>query len=162
MSNLSELIEDIQKSHVALRDAIETAEPYWEEICLPPEADEINPRATGDSWSPKQASGHVCGALSHFSSLVAKSLELDFSPNPPSADDAQAALDSLDKIIASSEIVLSTVNDENLSHSTDMSDMSVAFALSRGYTIDKTIEGVLRLMSVHTFDHAEQIKAGKS
>ena len=66
MSKLSELIEDIQKSHVALRDAIETAESYWEENCLPPEADEINPRATGDSWSPKQASGHVCGAHKHF------------------------------------------------------------------------------------------------
>ena len=50
MTDLIELIEDIQESRIAMRDAIETAKPYWEENCLPPEADEINPRATGDSW----------------------------------------------------------------------------------------------------------------
>tara|TARA_B100000700_G_C14830123_1_gene754082 strand:- start:403 stop:915 length:513 start_codon:yes stop_codon:yes gene_type:complete len=161
MTDLSELIENIQESHAALRDAIETAKPYWEENCLPPEADEINPRATGDSWSPQQASNHVCSALSYFSSLVAKPLGLNFLHTPPNVNDAQVALESLDKIVASNKLVLDAVNDQNLSYATDISDMSVIFALSHGYKIDKTIEGALRLMSLHSFDHAKQIKTAK-
>ena len=161
MTDLSELIENIQESHAALRDAIETAKPYWEENCLPPEADEINPRATGDSWSPQQASNHVFSALSFFSSLVAKSLGLDFSHTPPNVNDAQVALETLDKITASNKLVLDAVNDQNLSYAADVSDRSVIFALSQGYKIDKTIEGALRLMSLHSFDHAKQIKTAK-
>ena len=85
--------------------------------------------------------------------------------NDPWSGDAVELVDSYREgnhdPLSEVKLVLDAVNDQNLSYATDISDMSVIFALSHGYKIDKTIEGALRLMSLHSFDHAKQIKTAK-
>ncbi len=63
---------------------------------LPPEAEEFNPRATGDAWTPQQTAEHAVSAVTFFRGLIAAAMEQEGEPPQRTpfrlADEAAAAL----------------------------------------------------------------------
>ncbi len=163
MTTVQELASRIDQSETALRDAITGAEGYWEAAVLPPEADEVNPRASGDPWTPQEAANHAIGAVGFFSGMAAAGIGAEISPpGPPDVTSAATALTSLDNSIASCRAALEAATDDVLSNSTGLGDTQVSYAATRGQAIGKDVEGAFWMAIVHSADHAQQIAGGAS
>ena len=158
MSDLSDVRTAIDDGRKQLDQALATCGEHWEEAVLAPEAPEVNPRATGDAWTPRQAAEHVIGGNAWFARMVATGLERDAPALEPlsleSADDARAALRAA---IEGSDGLLDAVTGDDLANPTGLGDGQVDYARSRGREITKSVEGALWMMALHMADHAQQI-----
>ena len=161
MTTVEELTNAIAESEAELRQAIAGAEDYWDAKVLTPEADEVNPRASGDPWTPQAASNHVIGALGFFAGMAASGIGADLdSPPPPDVSSVESALASLGHSIATCQAALEAANDEALSNATGLGDMQVSYAATRGQAIEKDVAGAFWMAAVHCADHAQQIAGG--
>ncbi len=150
----------ITEHRIALGDAIAAVAARWEEPVLPPEAPEVNPRASGDAWSPRQAAEHAIGAQRFFAGLIAEAVGRE-GPAPArlSLASADEALRALDEAAESSDEVLRFVEDAGLPKAAGLRDMQIDYLRSRGVEASKTVEGVLHLFAAHLEDHAQQIRS---
>lgn len=162
MPSLSEHLAAIATSRSALHDAIAGAAASWEEASLAPEADELNPSATGDAWTPQQAAGHVIGAIGFFTGFAAAGLNVEFAPSPPQVDTPEQALASIGVAFDAFDGVAKSITDGSLTTAAPVGDGQIAYAATRGFTIEKNIAGALSMVELHTADHAAQIARGAS
>ncbi len=160
MPSLSDHLAAIATAKNELRAAISGAASSWEQPCLPPEADEVNPSASGQPWTPKQAATHALGALGFFTGFVAAGLGIEFDTSTPNADTSEAALATLDEVYAAFDQVIAAANDESLTLPAPVGDGQVSYAKTRGYEIEKDVAGALSMVELHTADHAAQIARG--
>ena len=158
MSDLSDVRTAIDDGRKQLDQALAACGERWGAAVLAPEAEEVNPRATGDAWTPRQAAEHAIGGNGMFVRMVAAGLERDAPALEPlsreSADDARAALRTA---IERSDGLLDAVAADDLARPTGLADRQIDYARSRGREITKSVEGALWMMALHMADHAQQI-----
>jgi len=161
MTTVEELTKAIAASEAELRQAIAGAEGYWDAEVLTPEADEVNPLASGDPWTPQAAANHVIGALGFFAGMAASGIgaELDPAP-PPDVSSVESALASLDHSISACHAALEAASDEALGNATGLGDTPVSYAATRAQAIEKDVAGAFWMAAVHCADHAQQIAGG--
>ena len=163
MTTLAELTSAIAESHDQMRAALEGAEGYWDARVLPPEADEVNPRASGDPWTPQEAANHAIGALGFFAGMAAAGAGTELDPPPPPDVSSNAtALASLESGMATCNAALAGVTDELLANETGLGDTQISYAATRGQAIEKDVAGAFWMAALHIADHAQQIAGGAS
>lgn len=161
MATLEELTYAIEESQSALREAIAGAEEYWQDKVLPPEAEEVNPRASGEPWTPQEAANHAIGSLAFFSGMAAAGFDADLeAPAAPDVSSPAAALESLDRCVATCRAALAAASDGVLDRPTGLGDTQVNYAATRGQAIEKDVAGAFWMVALHSADHAQQIAGG--
>lgn len=160
MPTMSEHLEAIADARGQFRTAIEASAKTWEQPTLAPEADEVNPSATGEPWTPKQAAAHALGALSFFTGFAAAGLGVDFATNRPAAGSPEEALRGLDEVFEAFEATIAGATEESLALPAPVGDGQIGYAATRGYQIEKDVAGALSMVALHTADHAAQIARG--
>jgi hypothetical protein len=160
MPALSDHLAAIAIARSELKTAIGAAASGWEQPSLPPEAEEVNATATGEPWTPKQAAAHAIGALGFFSGFAAAGLGIEFDTTRPDVDTPDAALASLEAVFAAFEELTASMSDDSLTLPAPVGDGQIAYAATRGFTIEKDIAGALGMVEIHTADHAAQIARG--
>lgn len=144
----------------SMAGAINDAAGIWGEQLLPPEAaQEMNPRATGDAWTPQQTVEHAVGALGFFRGLVAAAMEQEAEPPErapfPTAEEAAAALTAA---VEATTATLSTIEDGDLERSAGLPETSLNYLKSLEIETTTSVEGVMQILAVHLDDHAAQIR----
>jgi hypothetical protein len=160
MPSLSDHLAAIANAKNELRAAINGAASSWEQPALAPEADEVNTSATGQPWTPKQATIHALSALGFFTGFAAAGLGIEFGTSRPAADTTDEALASLDAAFAAFDEIITAANDDSLTLPAPVGDGQVSYAATRGYQIEKDVAGALNMVELHTADHATQIARG--
>lgn len=161
MTTLHELTTAIEEGQAALREAIAGAESYWQEKVLPPEAEEVNPRASGQPWTPQEAADHAIGSLAFFAGMAAAGFDADLeAPDPPDVSSPAAALQSLDRSVRTCRAALEAASDAALGRPTGLGDTQVNYAATRGQAIEKDVAGAFWMVALHSADHAQQIANG--
>jgi hypothetical protein len=160
-TTLEELTDAIEGSAAELRTAIAAAEDYWDAAVLPPEADEVNPRATGEPWTPQEAADHAIGALAFFAGMAAAGFDADIeAPAPVDVSSPASALASLDRSVATCHAALEAADADVLTRPTRLGDRQVNYAATRGQAISKDVAGAFWMVALHSADHAQQIAGG--
>ena len=160
MTTLTELADNITTARAQLRAAIEGAAGSWEDATLPPEADEVNPNATGDPWTAKQAATHAIGAAGFFSSILGAGIGVSFTPQPPEIETPDDALSVLDAAFEAADTLVAKTTDDTLELPAPVPEISIGYAAMRGHEIGQDVTGALTMLAIHTADHAEQIVRG--
>jgi hypothetical protein len=161
MTTVEELTRAIETGAAELRAAIAGAEGYWDSAVLPPEADEVNPRASGDAWTPQGAADHAIGSMAFFAAMAAAGFDADLeAPGSPDVSSPATALASLDHSIATCRAALEAASDSVLGRPTGLGDRQVNYAATRGQAIQKDVAGAFWMAALHSADHAQQIASG--
>jgi hypothetical protein len=161
MATVEELTDAIEAGQSTLREAIAGAGSYWQERVLPPEAEEVNPRASGEPWTPREAADHAIGSLAFFAGMAAAGFEADLeAPAAPDVSSPAAALESLDRCVETCRAALEAASDGVLGRPTGLGDTQVNYAATRGQAIEKDVAGAFWMVALHSADHAQQIASG--
>jgi hypothetical protein len=163
MATAEELRTAFAGAAETMADAIGDASGIWGEHVLSPEAEEVNPRATGDAWTPQQAVEHAVGSVAFFRGLIDEAMEQE-SEQPerapfPSAAEAAAGLSAAIELTTST---LRGVEDADLKRPAGLPDISVSYLETRGIQTTATVEGVMHILAAHLADHAAQIRRAPS
>jgi hypothetical protein len=160
LATLTELTTDIATAHDQMRAAVEGAAAIWEDAVLPPEADEVNPSASGDAWTPQHAARHAIGGVAFFMGFAATGLGIDFEFVRPEIETSEDAARAVDSVFAGVDSLIAGASDESLILEAPVGDGQIAYASTKGIEVKKNVEGALRMIALHTADHAQQIAGG--
>lgn len=143
----------------AMAGAIGESAGIWGDAVLPPEAEEVNARATGDAWTPQQTVEHAVSAVTFFRGLVATAMEQEAEPPQrtpfPSAEEAGVALTAA---VDAATATLGGVTDGDLDRPAGLPETSLAYLKSLGIESAANVEGVMLILAAHLDDHAAQIR----
>lgn len=143
-----------------MRAAVEGAAAIWEDAVLPPEGEEVNPGASGDAWTPQHTARHAIGAAAFFTSFAATGLGIDFDYARPEIQTPEDAATAVDQVFSDVDSVLANATDDSLALEAPVGNGQIMYATTKGVEVTKTVEGALRMIALHTSDHAAQIASG--
>jgi hypothetical protein len=160
MATLAELIADLASARDQMRAAVEGAAAIWEDAVLPPEGEEVNPGASGDAWTPQHTARHAIGAAAFFTSFAATGIGIEFEYVRPEIETPEDAARAVDKVFTDVDSVIARASDDSLTLEAPVGDGQIMYAATKGVEVKKNVEGALRMVALHTADHAEQIARG--
>jgi hypothetical protein len=144
----------------AMAASIIDAAGIWGDQVLPPEAvAEINPRATGEAWTPQQTVEHAVSSVGFFRMLIASAMEQEAEPpqRTPFSTAGEAGT-VLTAAIEATKATLSSVGDGDLAKPAGLPEVSVNYLKSLGIEATANVEGTMQIIAAHLGDHAAQIR----
>ncbi|MCZ6544503.1 MAG: DinB family protein [Chloroflexi bacterium] len=139
MATAAELIQTAGEAREAFKAAVATAADRWETASEGEDAE----------WTPRHIAEHAIGAERRFAGMMAEGVGQS-APTPEelslaSAEEAAAAFDASSEAVGA---VVQAVSEENI---------GAAASMPEGAPFDKTVAGVLNLVTWHYQDHTGQI-----
>ena len=137
MPTAAELIQTATEGRTAFKAAVAAAADRWETV------------SEGEEWTPRKIAEHAIGAERSFAGMMAEGVGQS-APTPEelslaSAEEAAAAFDASGEAVRA---VVEAVSEENIGAAAPMPDEA---------PFDKTVGGVMTLVSWHYQDHTGQI-----
>ena len=160
MATADELRTAFAVAGEAMAASISDAADIWGDQVLPPEAAaEMNPRATGEAWTPQHTVEHAVSSVGFFRTLIATAMEQETEPPQrtpfPTAEEAGTALTA---VVEAATATLSGVGDGDLTRPAGLPETSLNYLTSLGIETATTVEGVMQIIGAHLGDHAAQIR----
>ena len=99
-------------------------------------------------------------AAAFFMGFAATGLGIDFEFVRPEIETSEDAARAVDSVFAGVDSLIAGASDESLILEAPVGDGQIAYASTKGIEVKKNVEGALRMIALHTADHAQQIAGG--
>jgi len=120
----------------------------------------VNPGASGDAWTPQHTARRAITAAAFFTGFAATGLGVEFEFARPEIETPEDAAQAVDAVFADVDSVLNGTTDDSLALEAPVGNGQIMYATTKGVEVTKTVEGALRMIALHTSDHAAQIARG--